>query len=79
MEIFQRFASCGSKSGSKNMSLGQALLGPGGSKLMTSRSWPFEVHVAVDAGACPKPALPRLLAPRESAVKHKDFKSRMLG
>lgn len=56
------------------MSLGQALLGPGGSKLMTSRSWPFEVHVAVDAGACPKPALPRLLAPRDSAVKHRILK-----
>ena len=27
LEIFQKFASCGSKSGSKNVSPGQALLG----------------------------------------------------
>lgn len=59
--------------------LGRLFLALEGNKLMTSELWPFRVHVVVYAGACPKSALSRLLAPRKLAVEIVDFQSRMLG
>lgn len=59
--------------------LGGLFLDVEGSESMTTGWWPLRVHVVVDTGACPKPALPRLLAPRKLAVKWVDFKRRMSG
>lgn len=62
----------------KTCLLGGLFLDLEGSESMTAGWWPFRVHVVVDTGACPKPALTRLLAPRKLAVKWVDFKRRML-
>ena len=59
--------------------LGGLFLDLEGSESMTAGWWPFRVHVVVDTGGCPKPALARLLAPRKLAGKWVDFKRRMLG
>lgn len=79
MEIFQKCASCGAKSRSKSTSHGQALLGSGREQVNDLRIVATRGPHDSDAGACPKPILLRVLAPRKLAVQRVDFKSRTLG